>query len=412
MALGRHVAIDLTPLRSSRQFRLVWSGQFVSDVGSHITMVAAPYQIFRLTHSSLAVGLAGLCWLVPLLTLSVLGGAIADSVDRRRLLLLSNLVMPALSGALALNAGLSHPHLWVLYAVATLSATTYALSSPGFRSLWAVLLPREQLPSAFSLDAASHSFGSLVGPAMAGFLIAGIGLVGTYAIDVVTFLVAAGSIAAMAPVPRANESAPAGVASMLEGIRFLRGRRVLQTTFTIDLDAMIFGMPRALFPAFAVRLGGGAETLGLLYAAPSAGALVATLVSGRAKHVRRQGLACMLAVVGWGAAIAAIGFARSIWVALLCLAIAGGADLVSGIYRSTILQTIAPDHLRGRLSGIELAVVATGPSVGDIEAGVVGSLVSVPFAIVSGGLASIAGVVAIALMVPGFGRYDSRHPSP
>ncbi|MFN2543774.1 MAG: MFS transporter [Actinomycetota bacterium] len=413
LARLRHVAMDLTPLRVSREFRLLWSGQFVSDLGSHITMVAAPFQIFQLTHSTLAVGLLGLCWLVPLLTLSVFGGSIADAVDRRKLMLVSNLALPTLSAVLALNAILAHPHLWVLYVVSTLSAAAYALSSPAFRSLPARLLPKELLPSAFALETAGHSFGSLVGPAVAGVLIAAIGLPSTYLIDLATYLVAAAAVAAMAPVPPAKEAERAGLASMLEGLRFLKGRRVLQTTFTIDLNAMIFGMPQALFPAFALRvLHGGPALVGFLYAAPAGGALVASLLSGRARHVRRQGLACMVAVVVWGAAIAGFGLSRITWLALAMLAVAGAADLVSGIYRTTILQTVAPDAMRGRLSGIELAVVASGPSIGDIEGGAVGALVSVPFAVVSGGILCVAGVGVLALLVPQFARYDAREPTP
>jgi MFS family permease len=413
LARLKHVAMDVTPLRESRQFRLLWSGQFVSDLGSHITMVAVPFQIFQITNSTLAVGLAGVCYLVPLATLPLVGGSIADAIDRRKLLIASNLVLPATVGALALNATPGHAHLWVLYAMSTLLASTYALTSPAYRSLPAMLLPKEILPSAFAMETAGHSFGSLLGPAVAGLLIATVGLRGTYLIDVATYLVAAGTVLAMAPVPPAKDAERAGLASMLEGLRFIRGRRVLQTTFTIDLNAMIFGMPTALFPAFAKDiLHSGPAVVGYLYAAPAGGALLASLLSGRAKHVRRQGLACMIAVAIWGAAIAGFGFSRGLWLALAMLGVAGAADLVSGIYRSTILQTVAPDAMRGRLSGIELAVVATGPSLGDIEAGAVGALVSVPFAVVSGGLACVAGVAAIALLVPQFARYDAQDPSP
>jgi MFS family permease len=406
------LTVDLTPLRLSRDFRLLWTGQSISDFGSHISMVAAPFQVFQLTHSSLAVGLLGLCWLGPLLSLSLLGGAIADAVDRRKLLRVSFAVLPVFTLALAVNAVVPHPHVWPLYTFSTLTAAAYAIYSPAARSLPPRLLPKELLPSAFALETMSHSLGALVGPAVAGVLIAAFGLGGTYLIEAAFFLPAIATLTRMRAVPPAEDSSRAGLESIREGFRFLRGRRVLQTTFTIDLNAMIFGMPEALFPAFAHRLGGGATTVGLLYAAPSAGAFVATLLSGRARHVRRQGLACMVAVVVWGAAIAAFGLSRATWLALLLLVVAGAADLVSGIYRSTILQTSAPDAMRGRLSGIELAVVATGPSIGDLEAGVVGSLVSVPFAIVSGGLACVAGVAVLAFLVPQFVRYDARDPTP
>jgi hypothetical protein len=412
LAKVRSLAIDLEPLRASRQFRLLLIGEAVSDLGSHVTMVGVPFQVFRITHSSLAVGMLALCELVPLLTLSVVGGAIADAVDRRRLMRWTYSILPLLSVGLALNARLRHPSLWVLYVFATLTAAAYALYSPAARSIPAMVLSKDQLASAMALTHTYYSSVALGGPALGGLLIATIGLPATYLFDAGTFLVALGTLAAMDPIPSAPEAARAGWESVREGLRFLKGRPVLQSTFTVDLIAMVFGMPMALFPAFAVRLGGGPRTLGLLYAAPYAGSLLISLSSGRARHVRRQGLAVMLSVVGWGAAIGALGLSSSLWVALILLAAAGAADNWSGIFRTTIGQAVVPDAMQGRMRGIELAVVAAGPSLGDIEAGIVGSLVSVPFAIVSGGLACIAGVGVLALVVPEFARYDAADPTP
>jgi MFS family permease len=377
-------------------------------------MVAVPFQVFQITGSTLAVGLLALCELFPLLVLSLIGGAIADRVDRRRLLRATYGVLPVFSLVLALNARLPHPHLWVLYAFATLSTAAYALYSPAVRSAPPLLFSKEELPAVFALTGVYYSFGSLVGPAVAGVLIATIKLQGTYLVDVATFLVALGTLAMMDPLPRAGEKdlPERFLDAVREGFRFLKGKPVLQSTFTFDLDAMIFGMPMALFPAVAAGLEGGAKTVGLLYAAPYGGALFVTLFSGRAKHVRRQGQAVMASIVVWGAALIAFSLSRSLWLALLMLAVAGGADMWSGIFRTTIAQSVVPDAMRGRLSGIELAVVATGPALGDLEAGVVGSLVSVPFAIVSGGIACIAGVFALGLLVPQFARYDARHPTP
>lgn len=413
LARARALVIDVTPLRTSRQFRLLWIGETVSDLGSRLTMVAVPFQVYQITRSSLAVGLLALCELIPLLVLSVVGGAIADRVERRRLLRVTYAVLPVFSVALAANAHLPHPRLWVLYAFATLSAGAYALYSPAVRSAPPLLFPKEELPAVFALTAVYYSFGSLVGLAVGGVLIATIGLAGTYVVDVGTFLVALGTLALMDPLPWVKEEVPERfLDSLREGIRFLKGKPVLQSTFTFDLNAMIFGMPMALFPAVAAGLGGGAKTVGLLYAAPYAGSLFITLFSGRAKHVRRQGQAVMASIVIWGAALVAFGLARSLWLAVLMLAVAGGADMWSGIFRTSIAQSVVPDAMRGRLSGIELAVVATGPALGDLEAGVVGTLVSVPFAIVSGGLACIAGVFVLGLLVPQFARYDARNPTP
>jgi MFS family permease len=413
LARAGRLVIDLAPLRASRQFRLLWTGESASDVGAHITEVAVSFQVFRITHSPLAVGLLGLCQLFPLLGLSVVGGTIADRTDRRRLLRAAYVVLPVLSTALALNASLARPHLWLLYAFATLSAATYALYSPAARSTPPLLFPKEELPAVFALHSVSHSFGALFGPAVGGVLIAAIGLTGTYLVDAGTSLVALWAVLAMGPIPRIETGhSPGFVESLRDGLRYLKGRPVLQSTFTFDLNAMVFGFPTALFPAMAERIGGGARTVGFLFAAPYAGSLLITLLSGRARHVRRQGLAVMLSIVAWGAFLVGFGLSTTLWLSLLLLAAAGAADMWSGIFRTTIAQTVVSDEMRGRLSGIELAVVASGPALGDLEAGAVASLVSVPFSIVSGGVACIAGVGILGALVPQFARYDARDPTP
>jgi MFS family permease len=404
----RSLAVDLSPLRESRQFRLLFIGETVSDLGSEITAVAVPFQVYQLTHSPLAVGLLALCELGPIMVLPILGGAIADAVERRRLLRIVYAILPLLSLGLALNARLAAPHLWVLYVFATLGAAGYGLYSPAARSIPPLLFPQERLPSVFALISTYYSAVALAGPALAGLLIGTIGLTGTFLVDVGSFLAALVTLSMMRPVPKVREESEVSLESIVEGLRFLRGKRVLQSTFTVDLNAMIFGMPQALFPAFAARLHQGPKVLGIFYAAPYAGSLLVTLLSGRVKHVRRQGLAVEISVAIWGAAIVAFGLSRSLWTALLSLAVAGGADMWSGIFRTSIGQAITPDEMRGRMSGIELAVVATGPTLGNLEAGVVGSLVSVPFSIVSGGLACVAGVGVLALLVPEFHRFDAR----
>lgn len=408
-------AIDLSPLRESRQFRLLFIGEAVSDLGSEITAVAVPYQVFQITHSSLDVGLLALAELAPLIVLPLVGGAIADAVDRRWLIRLSYSILPLLSLGLAANARLLAPHLWVLYVFAVLSVSAYALYSPAVRSLPPLLFPRERYPSVMALTSSYYSFVALAGPAAGGVLIAAIGLSGTYLLDAATFVFGLATASMMRPVPKVEPEARAGLRSIRQGLRFLKGRRVLQTTFTIDLNAMIFGFPTALFPALAERFAGGlhqAQVLGFLYAAPYAGSMLVTLASGRAREVRRQGLAVEVAVVVWGAALVGLGLSGHLWLALLFLAIAGGADMWSGIFRTSIGQAVVPDAMRGRLSGIELSVVASGPSIGNVEAGAVATLVSVPFSIVSGGLACIAGVAVIHRLVPQFHRYDARNPRP
>ena len=414
-ALGRvrKLLIDLEPLRVSRDFKLLWIGESISDLGSHITgVVAIPYQVYNQTRSPLAVGLLGLTALVPYLTLSLLGGAIADAMDRRKLIIRCDMGLAAMAGLLAINAIPGLRYLWLLYAISTVQAALFSLQAPGMRSLTPRLVPAELLPSANALNSSTGNLSHLLGPTIGGVLIATIGLSNTYLVDFVSFGAAFIAVSMMRPQPPAEGTKPPGIESILEGIRFLKGRKVLQSTFTIDLNAMIFGMPMALFPAMAQRLGGGAKLLGVLYAAPFFGSFLVTILSGRARHVRKQGLAVMVCVVLWGAFIAGFGFAHTVWLALVMLALAGAADMVSAIYRSTILQTVAPDELRGRLMGIELAVVASGPSLGDVEAGVVASLVNLPFAIVSGGIACIAGVGVLAARIPQFARYDAKNPTP
>jgi MFS family permease len=374
-------------------------------------MVALPFQMFAITHSTLAVGLIGLCELVPLLTLSILGGAIADSMDRRRLLLGANVAMMGLSAVLAVNALAGMNHVWVLYVVATLSASAYSLYSPAMRSLVPRLVDQSELPSAIALTSVYGTFGFLVGPILGGVLIGAFGLTTAYLVDAGTFVWAFAALAAMEPAPPHADAGRLSLESIREGLRFLRGRRVLQSTFTFDLNAMIFGMPMALFPAVAERLGGGARVVGLLFAAPYAGSFLVNLFSGRARQVRRQGLAVEVAIVLWGAAIVGFGLSHALWLSLVTLAIAGGADMWSGIFRTTILQTVTPEAMRGRLSGIELAVVASGPALGDLEAGAVASVTSVPISIVAGGALCIAGIGVLAVLVPEFARYDARNPT-
>jgi MFS family permease len=380
-------------------------------MGSHITFVAVPFQVYEITGSPFAVGLIGLCELVPLLTLSLLGGAIADAVDRRRLLIAAELGGIGCAGLLGLNALLPNPRLWVLYLLTTAYAAQYALSAPAFRSTTPRLVPPELLTAAAALRSIQSNLSAVVGPAVGGILIAVVGLPWTYGIDAVTFILSLGAVWMIAPMPPDEDAEKVTLRSVFDGIRFLRGRKVLQGSFYVDLVAMIFGMPNALFPAIAESFG-GPGVLGILYAAPPAGALLASLVSGWTSRVRRQGIAVYIAVVAWGISLIILGFADSLWLALGALALAGASDTISAIFRSAILQTATPAGMMGRLHGVELTVVASGPSLGDLEAGIVASLTSIRFSVVSGGIACIVGVVALVMLLPQFARYDARNPTP
>ncbi len=396
--------LDVTPLRVSPDFRRLWTGQAVSFVGTTITSAALPFQVYRETGSSLAVGMLGLAQLVPLLVCSVVGGAIADGFDKRRLLLIVNAVSLLLSAALAVNAALDHPQVWLLYVVGALVSACFGLSYPVVRSLLPLLLDAELRPAAFALQSTYGSFGMMAGPALGGLLIATAGLGVAYGVDVCTYLIAIVVFAGLAPAPPSGEGG-ASRSTILEGLRFLRSQTVIMSTFGIDLLAMVFGMPRALFPALAESLGGGAALYGLLLSSVAFGAFIASISSGWTSRIERHGRAVILCVAGWGAAIAVAGLASQVWVVLVMFAIAGGCDLISGVYRSTIAADLTPDGMRGRVSGVELAVYAGGPVLGDVEAGVAGGLGGTSFAIVSGGLACMAEAAAFAIFVPSFAAY-------
>jgi MFS family permease len=413
----RRAFLDLSPLRASPQFRLLWLGEAVSQVGRHITVVALPYQVYQLTRSPLAVGLIGLAQVVPLMTFSVVGGAIADHFDRRKVLLATQSGL-AVTGLLFVGGALAgDPPLWFLYSTAGLQAALTGLDAPARIAAIPNLVPRQQLPSALALNQVLFQVSDIAGPAVGGLIIARFGLVWAYGADAISFGAAIAAIALVKPLPpqraEGEDPPPTGFAAIRQGFAYLRGRRVIQSTFVVDLIAMVFGMPRALFPVLAAEaFHVGPAGLGLLFAAPAAGALVGALLTGWVRHVRHQGRAVLWAVSAWGVAIVAFGLSTDLfWLALGFLAVAGAADVVSAIFRGTILQSSVPDAMRGRLSSIHFGVVAGGPRLGDLEAGVVAQVVSPVFSVVSGGVAVVVGVIALAVLVPQLARYHAGEPA-
>jgi MFS family permease len=404
----RRAAVDVRPLRASRDFRRLWFGTGISAIGSQITTVAIPYQVYQLTGSTLLVGLLGVAALVPLLTVPLYGGAVADAVDRRRLLLFSDLALALVTVALLANALLDHPNVALLFVAEAAATSAYGFQRPARNALTPKLVPEGQLTAAIAIEDVVFNLAHTAGPALAGLLIALFGLGGAYAFDLVTFGASLGAIWLLPALPASPDADRPGLRAVLDGLRYVRTKKELLGIFLVDTNAMVFGMPSALFPAYAAHIGGGAGTVGLLYAAPYGGAFAASLASGWVGHVRRQGLGVCIAAALWGAAIAVFGLATSLWLALGMLAVAGAADFISAILRSTIMLSVTPDHLRGRLSGIELAQVASAPQLGNVEAGVVASLVNLRFSIVSGGMACVAGTAVIALALPAFVRYDAR----
>ncbi len=406
--------IDVSPLRESRDYRFLFAGQAIAYLGSQITVVAVPFQVYVLTGSSLAVGMVGLVSLLPLVVMSLVGGSVADAMDRRRLLLATQGALALTSAGLAVNAAAGEgAALWPVYLCAALAAGFSGVDLPTRNAVLPNLVRRDQFTAAASLSQVLIQVGQVAGPALAGLIIGRSGLAIAYWVDAATSVAAIVATLAIGPQPPHGGGTRAGLASIREGLAFLRGRRLLVSTFVIDINAMVFGMPRALFPALATGLyGGGAGTAGLLYAAPGAGALVGALLTGWAGGVRRQGRVVVLAVVAWGAAIAGFGLVSWLPAGLLLLALAGAADVVSAVFRNTILQLSVPDSLRGRLSSVHIAVVTGGPRLGDAEAGAVAALATPRFSVVSGGLACVLGALVVARRVPELWRYDAAEGGP
>ena len=402
--------LDTRPFRH-RNFRNLWFGQSISELGAEIGWVAVPYQVYKLTGSTALVGLLGLASLVPLLCVPLLGGAIADALDRRQVLLRSEAGMAAVAALFLANALLPHPQVWALYVLQAAAMAIFSLGRPAMASLNPRLVPDDEIAAAASLQSVYGSLASLAGPMLGGVLIAGLGFPWAYGVDLATYATSLIALRALPPLPPDERADRASLRSIVEGFRYLKSRQPLIGIFAVDTAAMVFGMPSALFPALALhRFQGNATTFSLLVAAPSAGAFLGTLASGWTGHVRRQGLAVTVAACLWGAAIAVFGFTTALWPALFLLAAAGMADFYSAVLRDTILNRATPPHMLGRMTGIEWMQVAGAPSLGDLEAGLLASVTSLRFAVVSGGVLSIAGCVVAALALPRFLHYDAKRP--
>jgi MFS family permease len=405
----RALAPDLTPLRRHRDYRLLTFGQSVSFLGSMVTYVAVPYQVFHLTGSSLAVGLLGVVQLVALLSLAFVGGALADAVDRRRQIIVADLGLMGCSAGLLLNALAGSPRTEVIFVLAGAAAGLSAIHRPAMGAMAPRLVEPDELTAVSAIDGLTRTIGMVAGPAFAGLLLAGPGLEAAYAVDVASFLASLAALWAMRPVPASPDAERPSVGRVIEGLRYARSRPDLLGTYLVDMAAMFFGMPMALFPALAERFGGSAA-LGALYAAPSLGAFLATLTSGWTRRVHRHGRAIAVAAGLWGVAIVGFGLAPWLWLALAGLVVAGAADMVSGIFRLSMWNRTIPDHLRGRLASIEMVSYTSGPLLGNAEAGAAASLVGLRASVVSGGVLCILAVAATAAALPAFWRYDARAP--
>jgi MFS family permease len=401
--------LDLTPLRTSRDYRLVFIGGGVSGFGSFITYVTIPFQVAAITHDPLAVGLLGVCELLPLLIMAFVGGALADYLDRRLLVRGGEFALTALCGVLLVNALSERPHLWLLYLVAAATAAIDGVQRPALEAMVPRLVTPKEIPATSALQTLGMQVAQLGGPALAGILIATVDLAWVYAFDLTTFAVSLTCLTLMRAVPPPPDADRPSIRSVITGLRYARSRPELLGTYLVDINAMFFGMPQALYPFLALQLG-GPKVLGLLYSAPAVGSLLATLGSGWTGRVHRHGLMVIVAAALWGAGIIGVGVSHLLWLTLFCLAFAGAADMVSGIFRGIIWSQTIPDHLRGRLAGIEMLSYTTGPLLGQLRSGAMArTRLGIGGSIWVGGALCVLGTVALAAALPRFLRYDGEH---
>ena len=396
--------IDISPLRISRDYRLLFFGQLISTFGTAISLVVVPVQVYQLTGSTLLVGFLSASEFVLILLLAFVGGAYADFIDKRKMLRLTEVGQTLVTALLVFNATLAAPHVWLLFVCAALHAGLAALQRPSFESLLQKIVPLELMASVSALNAIRWNVTTIIGPSIAGIIVARYGASFAYSLDLLTF---SASLAAVfliraVPAPTQIEERPT-LQSVAEGLQYAWRRKDILGTYLIDMNAMFFGMPTALFPAMAANFGAG--TVGFFYAAPSVGALVATLTSGWAKKVNRHGLFVAVAAALWGVAMIFFGLAQNLYLALFFLALAGGFDMISAVFRMTIWSQTIPHYLRGRLAGLEMISYTSGPKLGDAEAGIVATLFSVRTSIVSGGILCVVGTGIISLLIPEFIKY-------
>ena len=401
--------LNFSLFHRNRNFALLFTGQFVSFFGTMITSVAVPYQIYTLTHSTLMVGLLSLCQLLPLLVTALIGGVFADRYHRRLLLLIAEALLSVGCLLLAWNACLDEPKIWVIFVVAPLMAGINGLHRPALDSIVQQIVDKSDYSTVASIGTLKASVCMIAGPAIGGVLIASLGVVTTFIVDFASFAISLAALFMMTHIPKPQTTIQdmSTFAAVKSGFQYAFSRQELVGTYVVDFMAMVFGMPTALFPAIAQSFG-GAKALGFLYAAPAVGALVVSFFSGWTKHIKRHGKAIAWAAVLWGVAIIFFGLSSQFIVALFFLALAGAADGVSGIFRSTMWNETIPNHLRGRLSGIEMISYLSGPRLGDTEAGLVAAAFGITASIVSGGVLCVVSVIGCCFFLPKFWRYHSE----
>ncbi|SDI39470.1 Predicted arabinose efflux permease, MFS family [Sinosporangium album] len=407
MARLRELRMDISPLRDSRDFRLLMGSGFITMFGSFLTLVTVPLQMKELTGSFVAVGLVSLAEFIPMLVFGLWGGAIADAFDRRKVVIWSEIGLSLVAGLLLMNALLPEPQVWLLYVLAALLAGLSSLQRPSLDAMVPRVVRHDQLPAAAALISFRWNIGAIIGPALAGVIVVAFGPAITYGIDVVTFLLSLVLLWRVRASPPREGSAPASITSLLEGMRYAASRSDLMGTYLVDMAAMFFAVATAIYPFLVDELG-APHALGLLYSAGAVGSLLASVTSGWTRRVHRHGLGVIIAALVWGAAVGVSALYPHIWFVFICLAIAGAADMISGIFRATIWNQTIPDELRGRLAGIELLSYSTGPMLGDSRAGFMGDIGGARFSMGVGGAFCVGAVALMAAVMPRFRKYDAR----
>ena len=403
----RGIGLDLSLLRRVRDFRLLFSSGLVSGLGSMITYVALPYQVKEITGSYVAVGLMGAAELVPLIVFGLYGGVLADYVDRRKLILIGESTALGLAIILLINSQLDNPRLWVLYLVGGAFAGVNGLRGPSMAAVIPRIVSHDDLPAASAIMGLRYQIPVIAGPAIGGIIISIWGVTPAYLIDVISYALSLILLIQVSRMPRSEKATPPSIKSLFEGVKYASSRQDLMGTYLIDLAAMFFAMPTALFPFWADQLN-SPQSLGFLYSAGTVGALLITLTSKWTLKVHRHGRAIVFAALIWGLSITISAVFNNVYWVLLCLVAAGAADQVSVIFRATIWNQTIPDELRGRLAGIELLSYAVGPIGGQMRAGGMAAVTGLNGAVIGGGLLCVASVTALTSVLPKFRKYDAR----
>ena len=400
-------AIDLAPLKKSRDFSLLWAAGLISYFGSMITYVAVPFQIKELTDSYVAVAISGLVEIVPLVIFGLYGGVLADALDRKKLIWVTEALSLLFTGILLINAMMDSPNLLLIYIVSGLFAATSGLRQPAMQAALPRLVDHEDMTAAAALMSLRWQVGVIVGPAIGGILISSYSVAVGYAADIATFIVSIALIAFMKKIPPSHEAEAPSLSALIDGVKYAFSRKDLLGTYLIDLAAMFFAMPTALIPFWADQLG-APWALGLLYAAGTIGSIAITLTSGWTKNVHFYGRAIMWAAIGWGVAIALSGATNYLWLVLLFLTLAGASDMISALFRSAMWNQTIPDNLRGRLAGIELLSYSLGPLAGQMRAASMAAVTTLSISVTSGGIICVIVVVLLASFLPDFRKFDIR----